>query len=131
MNTIQYIRKEQKVNSFAKSIEINGNRKSGNLRGKPRLASDITMMQLKNLMTETQTMNMSKFTIRAHITYIIEEIITLLQYSIDKKEGLQIYWANLITLNNIEDIKRELRKALEWTDASDIIFDKTTPFKVQ
>ena len=63
-------------------------------------------------MTENQTMTVSKFKRRAHISYIIEEILTLLQYSIDKEEDLEIYRTNLMTLNNIEYVKIELRKPL-------------------
>ena len=36
-----------------------------------------------------------------------------------------------MTLNQIEYVKRELRKALGGPDASDIIFDNNTHFKVQ
>ena len=84
VNTIQDIRKEQKVNSFTKSIKINEKRKSGERKGKPRLDSDITMIQLKKPVTETQTITVRKFTRRAQIFYIIEEILTLLQSSINK-----------------------------------------------
>ena len=49
VNKMQDIRKKQKVNSLTKSIKINENRNSGNQRGKPGLASDITMIQLKIL----------------------------------------------------------------------------------
>ena len=86
---------------------------------------------MKNTVTENQTMTVSKFTRRAQISYIIEEILTLLQYSIDKEEDLEIYRTNLMTLNNIEYVKIELRKALVQTDASDRSFDNTTHFKVQ
>ena len=40
-------------------------RKSGEQRVKPRLASDITMIQLENPVKETQTMTVSKFARRA------------------------------------------------------------------
>ena len=63
-------------------------RKSGEQRVKPRLASDITMIQLKNPVKETQTMTVSKFTRRAQIPYSIEEILTLLQPSFNKEEEL-------------------------------------------
>ena len=46
---MQDIRKKQKVNSLTKSIKINEKRNSGDQRGKPGLASDITMIQLKIL----------------------------------------------------------------------------------
>ena len=36
-----------------------------------------------------------------------------------------------MTLKNIEEVKRELRKALGLPDASDGSFDNTTYFKVQ
>ena len=36
-----------------------------------------------------------------------------------------------MTLKKIEDVKRELRKALGRPDASDRSFDNTTHFKVQ
>ena len=78
MNTIQDIRKEQKVISLTKSIKINEKRKSGERIGKLGLASDITMIQLKNTTTETQTITVSKFTRRAQILYIIEEMFKLL-----------------------------------------------------
>ena len=76
-------------------------------------------------------MTVSKFTKRAQISYIIEEILTLLQYSIEKEEELEIYRTNLMTLNNIEYVKIELRKALVQTDAYDRIFDNTTHFNIQ
>ena len=62
---MQDIRKEQRVNSLTKSIKINEKRKNGERRGNPGLASDITMIELKNSATETQTMNVRKFTRRA------------------------------------------------------------------
>ena len=36
-----------------------------------------------------------------------------------------------MTLKNIEDVKREIRKALRQPDATDRNFDNTTHFKVQ
>ena len=54
-------------------MKINENRKSIKRKGKPMLASDITMIQLKNPVTETQTMNVRNFTRRAHIPYIIKK----------------------------------------------------------
>ena len=103
---MQDIRNEQKVNSFTKSMKINENIKSGKWRGKPGLAIDITMIQLENPVNETQTMTVSKFKRRAQIPYIIEEILTLLQSSIDKEEELEISWTTLMILKNIEYVKR-------------------------
>ena len=54
VNKIQDIRKEQKLNSLTISIKMNEKRQSGERRGKTRLGSDITMIQLKNPVTETQ-----------------------------------------------------------------------------
>ena len=51
VNTMQYIRKEQKLNSFIKSIKINEKINSGERRGNNHLASDITMIQLKKTVT--------------------------------------------------------------------------------
>ena len=110
---------------------MNENRKSGERRGEPRLASDITMIQLKNSLTETQTVTVSKFTRTSHIPYIIKEILTLLQSSINKEEELEISRTTLTTLKKIKDVKRELRKALVRPDASDRSFDNTTHFKAQ
>ena len=93
-------------------IKINEKRKSGERRGNPRLASDIKMIQLKNPMTETQTMTVSKFTRITQIPYIIKEILTLLRSSIDKEEDLEIYRTTLMTLKKIEDVKRELMKVI-------------------
>ena len=87
LNKMHYIKREQKVNSFTKSIKIN-EKKSGEQRVKPRLASDITMIQLKNPVKETQKMTVSKFKRRAQIPYSIEEILTLLQSSFNKEEEL-------------------------------------------
>ena len=78
VKTMQNIKKEQKVNSLTKSIKINEKRKSGKRIGKPRLASDITMIQLKNPVTKTQPMTTRKFIRREQIMYIIEEILILL-----------------------------------------------------
>ena len=44
---------------------------------------------------------------------------------------LEIYRTTLITLKNIEDFNREPRKALGRPDASDIICDNNTHFKVK
>ena len=46
-------------------MKINKKIECGNQRGKPRLDSDITIIQMKNTVTKTQTMTESKFTIRA------------------------------------------------------------------
>ena len=131
MNIIQDISKEQKVNSFTKSIKIIEKIKSGKRRGKPRLASDITMIQLKKPVTETQTMTASKFTRRAQILYTIEEILTLMQSSFNKEEELEISRITLMTLKKIEDVKIKLRKALGRPDSSGRSFDNTIHFKVQ
>ena len=112
-------------------MKINENRKSGKRRENTGLDSDITMIQLKNPVTETQKTTASNFTRRAHIPYIIEEILTLLRSSIDKEDELKISWSNLMTLKKIEDIKRELRKALVRPDASGRSCDNTTHFKVK
>ena len=76
-------------------------------------------------------MTVIKFTRRAQIPYIIKEILTLLKSSINKEEELEIYQTTLMTLNNIEDVKRELRKALGRTHPSYRRFDNTTHFKEQ
>ena len=77
-------------------------------------------------MTETQKMTVSKFTQREHIPYIFEEILTLLKYSFTKEEELEISRTTLMTLNNIEYVKREIREALGRHDASEGRFDNTT-----
>ena len=76
-------------------------------------------------------MTVSKFTRRAQIPYIIEEILTLLKSSFNKEEELEISRTTLITSKKIEDIKREIRKTLGQPNASDRSFDNTTHFKVQ
>ena len=48
VNTMQDIRKEQKLNSFIKLIKLNEKINSGDQIGKPRLASDIKTIQLKS-----------------------------------------------------------------------------------
>ena len=68
---MQDIRKDQKVNSLTKSMKIIENRKCVERRGNPRLASDIKVIQLKNPVTKTQKMTVSKFTRRSQIPYII------------------------------------------------------------
>ena len=75
-------------------------------------------------------MTVSKFTRRAHIIYITEENLILLHSSINKEEGLEIYGATLMTLNNIVDFKRDLMKALGKPDASEKNYDNNTHFKV-
>ena len=76
-------------------------------------------------------MTVRKFTRRAQIPYIIEEILTLLQSSINQEEELEISRTTLMTLKNIEDVKRELRKALGRPEASDRIFVNNTNFRVK
>ena len=63
-------------------------------------------------MTETQSITVSKFTRITQIPYIIEEIITLLQSSINKDEEIGISWKTLMTFKKVEDVKRELRKVV-------------------
>ena len=89
------------------------------------------MIQLKNPVTETQKMTVRKFTRRAQIPYIIEEILTLPQSSFNKEEELEIYRTTIMTLKKIEYVKREPKKAIVRPDASDRSFDNTTHFKVQ
>ena len=57
-------------------------------------------------MTETQTMTVRKFTQRSHTSYIIEEILNLLQSSFNKEEEIEISRTTLMKLNKIEDVKR-------------------------
>ena len=64
-------------------------RKSGERRGTLRVASDIKMIKPKKPVTETQKMTVRKFTRRAQILYIIEEILTLLQSIFNKEEELK------------------------------------------
>ena len=104
VNTMKDIRDEQKVNSSTKLIKINEKINIGKRRWKPRLASDITMLQLNNPMTDSQKMTVSKFKRRVQILYITEKNRTLLQSSINEEEELEIYWTDIMTLKNIEDI---------------------------
>ena len=94
------------------------------------MASDITMIQLKNTVTETETMTVRKFTRRENITYIIEEILILMRSSIDEEEELEIFRKNLMTLKKIEYFNRELRKSLGRHDASVRSCDENTHIKV-
>ena len=63
--------------------------------------------------------------------YITREILTLLQSSFNKEEGLEISRMTLMTWKNIKDVKIVLRKALGQPDAYYRSFDNTTHFKVQ
>ena len=76
-------------------------------------------------------MTVIKFTRGAQIPYIIKEIHDLQKSSFNKEEELEIYRTTLMTLKKIEDVKRELRKALVRPDSSDRRFDNTTHFKLQ
>ena len=89
------------------------------------------MIQLKNPVTETQTFSVRKITRTTHITYIIEESLTLLWSSIDEETDLEIAWTTLMKLKRIEGVKIELRKAIVLTDASDKSCDNNTHFEVQ
>ena len=77
IQTMNRIRKEQKIESLTKSIERNEKRKSGERRGQARRASDVDMVELRKPVSETQQMGVNNFTRRAQIPYIVEEILTL------------------------------------------------------
>ena len=67
-------------------MQKNEQRKSGERRGKPRLATDIEMVDLTKPTSETQNMAINKFIKRAQIVYIIEEILTLRSYATPNEE---------------------------------------------
>ena len=77
IQTMNRIRKEQKVESLTKAIERNEKRKSGERRGRPRRASDVDMVELRKPVSETQEIGINNFTRRAQIPYIVEEILML------------------------------------------------------
>ena len=131
IQTMNRIRKEQKIESLTKSIERNDKRKSGERRGRARRASDVDMVELRKPVSETQQMGVNNFTRRAQIPYIVEEILTLM-YPGEAEEAENFRTLDrirLLAMKRIEDVKRELRKAL-GLDPSDKTFDKTK-FKVQ
>ena len=70
---------EQKIESLTKSMQKNEQRKSGEWRGKPMLATDIAMVELMKPTGETQNMAIKNFTKWVQIPYIIEEILVTLQ----------------------------------------------------
>ena len=62
IQTMNRIRKEQKVESLTKAIERNEKRKSGERRGRPRRASDVDMVELRKPVSETQEIGVNNFT---------------------------------------------------------------------
>ncbi len=137
VSTMETIRQEQKLESLTKSMEKNELRKSGERRGKPRLASDITMVDLIKPTSETQNMPINKFTRRVQIPYIIEEILTLRTYTdveLEGPEDVEIARTRdrfeLMQLKKIEEVKSVLREAL-GLDAHDRTQDASTKVKIQ
>ena len=139
VNTMEKIRQEQKIESLTKSMQKNEQRKSGERRGKPRLATDIAMVDLTKPTSETQNMAINKFIKRAQIAYIIEEILTLRSNAtpneeLKGQEGHEIAITHgrieLEQLGTIEEVKRELRKVL-GINPLDRSMDSSTMFKVQ
>ena len=132
IQTMNRIRKEKKIESLTKSIERNEKRNSGERRGRASRASDVEMVELRKPVSETQEMGVNKFTRRAQIPYIVEEFLTLRMYPGDAEEAKNFRTldrVSLMAMKKIEDVKRELRKAL-GLDPLDKTFDKTK-FKVQ
>jgi len=139
VNTMEKIRQQQKIESLTKSMQKNEQRKSGERRGKPRLATDIAMVDLTKPTSETQNMAINKFIKRAQKDYIIEEILTLRSYAtpneeLEGQEGHEIAMTHgrieLKELGTIEEVKRELRKVL-GLNPLDRSMDSTTMFKIQ
>ena len=140
VNTMEKIQQEQKIESLlTKSMQKNEQRKRGERRGKPRLATDIAMVALTKPTSETQNMAINKFTRRVQIPYIIEEILTLRSYTapneeLEGQEGCKIAITHdrieLLQLEKIEEVKRELRKVL-GLDPLDRSMDGSTVFKIQ
>ena len=140
VNTMEKIQQEQKIESLlTKSMQKNEQRKRGERRGKPRLATDIAMVDLTKPTSETQNMAINKFTRRVQIPYIIEEILTLRSCTapageIDGQEGIEIAKTRdrieLLQLKKIEDVKSELRKVL-GLDPLNRTLDGATVFKIQ
>ena len=63
IQTMNRIRKEQKIESLTKSIERNEKQKSGERRGRARQASDVDMVELRKPVSErTQEMGVNNFT---------------------------------------------------------------------
>ena len=84
-------------------------------------------------------MAINKFTRRVQIPYIIEEILTLRSYTapneeLEGQEGRKIAITHdrieLLQLEKIEEVKRELRKVL-GLDPLDRSMDGYTVFKIQ
>ena len=120
-------------------MQKNEQRKSSERRGKPRLATDIAMVDLTKPTSETQNMAINKFIKRAQKDYIIEEILTLRSYAtpneeLEGQEGHEIAMTHgrieLKELGTIEEVKRELRKVL-GLNPLDRSMDSTTMFKIQ
>jgi len=141
VNTMEKIRQEQKIESLlTKSMQKNEQRKRGERRGKPRLATDIAMVDLTKPTSETQNMAINKFTRQVQIPYIIEEILTALRSytapneELKGQEGRKIAITRdrieLLQLEKIEEVKRELRKVL-GLDPLDRSMDGSTVFKIQ
>ena len=120
-------------------MQKNEQRKSGERRGKPRLATDIAMVDLMKPTSETQNMAINKFIKQVQIPYIIEEILTLRSYATPNEElegqeghGIAITHGRieLEQLGTIEEVKRELRKVL-GLNPLDRSMDSSTMFKIQ
>ena len=142
VNTMEKIQQEQKIESLlTKSMQKNEQRKRGERRGKPRLATDIAMVDLTKPTSETQNMAINKFTRRVQIPYIIEEILSFLrsytapnEAELEGQEGRKIAITHdrieLLQLEKIEEVKRELRKVL-GLNPLDRSMDSSTMFKIQ
>ena len=118
-------------------MQKNEQRKRSERRGKPRLATDIAMVDLTKRTSESQNMAINKFTRRVQIPYIIEEILTLRSNTApngenDGQEGIEIAITRnrMLQLKKIEEVKSELRKSL-GLDPLDRSMDGYTVFKIQ